>query len=71
MADGTLTPAVTVTSAIEGLKKQHLGPVVFSNSQHNVLIITTVVLLVLFMIQHFGTGMIGKSFGPVMILWFG
>ncbi|MCE6016601.1 KUP/HAK/KT family potassium transporter, partial [Levilactobacillus brevis] len=33
LADGTLTPAVTVTSAIEGLKKQHLGPVVFSNSQ--------------------------------------
>ena len=71
LADGTLTPAVTVTSAIEGLKKQHLGPVVFSNSQHNVLIITTVVLLVLFMIQHFGTGVIGKFFGPVMILWFG
>lgn len=71
LADGTLTPAVTVTSAIEGLKKQHLGPVVFSNSQHNVLIITTVVLLVLFMIQRFGTGVIGKSFGPVMILWFG
>jgi KUP system potassium uptake protein len=71
LADGTLTPAVTVTSAIEGLKKQHLGPVVFSNSQHNVLIITTVILLVLFIIQRFGTGVIGKSFGPVMILWFG
>jgi KUP system potassium uptake protein len=45
LADGTLTPAVTVTSAIEGLKNQHLGPVTFSNSQHDVLLITTVVLL--------------------------
>jgi KUP system potassium uptake protein len=71
LADGTLTPAVTVTSAIEGLKSQRFGPIVFSNFQHNVLIITTIVLLVLFMIQRFGTGIIGKFFGPVMVLWFG
>ncbi|MCT3392039.1 KUP/HAK/KT family potassium transporter [Lentilactobacillus hilgardii] len=71
LADGTLTPAVTVTSAIEGLKNQHLGPVTFSNSQHDVLLITTVVLLLLFVIQRFGTGTIGQSFGPVMVLWFG
>lgn len=71
LADGTLTPAVTVTSAIEGLKNQKFGSVAFSNSQFDVLLITTAVLLGLFMIQRFGTGTIGKSFGPVMVLWFG
>ncbi len=70
LADGTLTPAVTVTSAIEGLKGQHLIGITFSNSQTNVLIITTVVLIMLFLIQRFGTGVIGKSFGPVMLIWF-
>ncbi|GAF40968.1 potassium transporter [Agrilactobacillus composti DSM 18527 = JCM 14202] len=71
LADGTLTPAVTVTSAIEGLKNQQIGALTFSNSQHDVLLITTVVLLLLFVIQRFGTGTIGKSFGPVMVVWFG
>ncbi|QBP18784.1 KUP/HAK/KT family potassium transporter [Acetilactobacillus jinshanensis] len=70
LADGTLTPAVTVTSAVEGLKGQHLLGITFSNSQWHVLIITTCILLVLFMIQRFGTGVIGKSFGPVMLVWF-
>ena len=70
LADGTLTPAVTVTSAVEGLKGQHLAGLTFSNSQFNVLIITTCVLVVLFIIQHFGTGVIGKAFGPVMLIWF-
>ena len=71
LADGTLTPAVTVTSAVEGLKGQKIGSFVFSNDQSTVLIITTVILLALFMIQRFGTGAIGKSFGPVMVVWFG
>ncbi|MCL0318334.1 KUP/HAK/KT family potassium transporter [Apilactobacillus xinyiensis] len=70
LADGTLTPAVTVTSAIEGLKGQSIGFIHFSNSQTNVLIITSCVLLVLFLIQRFGTGIIGNSFGPVMLVWF-
>ncbi|GAA6112357.1 MAG: KUP/HAK/KT family potassium transporter [Apilactobacillus sp.] len=70
LADGTLTPAVSVTSALEGLKGQHFGPISFSNSQETVLIITSLVLLVLFLIQRFGTGIIGNSFGPVMLIWF-
>ncbi|UQS86946.1 KUP/HAK/KT family potassium transporter [Nicoliella spurrieriana] len=71
LADGTLTPAVTVTSSIEGLKNQTIAGIHFSNSQSEVLIITTCVLLGLFMIQRFGTGAIGKSFGPIMVIWFG
>lgn len=70
LADGTLTPAVTVTSAVEGLKGQQFGHFAFSQSQLLVLIITSVVLLLLFMIQRFGTSAIGRGFGPIMLLWF-
>lgn len=70
LADGTLTPAVTVTSAIEGLKGQQFGSFVFSNSQNVVMAIVIVIILAVFMIQKFGTSSIGRLFGPVMLLWF-
>ncbi|MCL1631606.1 KUP/HAK/KT family potassium transporter [Sporolactobacillus sp. CPB3-1] len=70
LADGTLTPAVSVTSAIEGLKGQQIGPLAFSNDQIVVVFIVTMILLGVFLIQHFGTEMIGRSFGPIMLLWF-
>ncbi|ETY73101.1 KUP/HAK/KT family potassium transporter [Lactiplantibacillus fabifermentans] len=69
LADGTLTPAVTVTSAVEGLRGL---PALTSFSNHPLLIPLTVtaILLVLFTIQALGTAKIGKSFGPIMLLWF-
>jgi K+ transporter len=70
LADGTLTPAVSVTSAVEGLKGQQFGPLKFSNSQLIVVLVVTVILLGLFLIQHFGTAVIGRSFGPIMLVWF-
>ncbi|RYL92576.1 KUP/HAK/KT family potassium transporter [Sporolactobacillus sp. THM19-2] len=70
LADGTLTPAVSVTSAIEGLKGQHIGSFTFSENQLVVAFVVTVILLALFLIQHFGTAAIGRSFGPIMLLWF-
>ncbi len=70
LADGTLTPAVTVTSAIEGMKGQKFGSFTFSNSQHDVVLITIVILIALFMVQRFGTAMIGRAFGPIMLVWF-
>ncbi|MFD1483789.1 KUP/HAK/KT family potassium transporter [Lacticaseibacillus baoqingensis] len=70
LADGTLTPAVTVTSAIEGLKGQRFGEFIFSDSQTVVMLITAVIILGIFLIQRFGTSSIGKLFGPVMLLWF-
>ncbi|MCI1985118.1 MAG: KUP/HAK/KT family potassium transporter [Lactobacillus sp.] len=70
LADGTLTPAVTVTSAIEGLKGQRFGQVIFSDSQTVVIAITAVIILGIFLIQRFGTASIGRLFGPVMLLWF-
>ena len=70
LADGTLTPAVTVTSAMEGVKGQQFGNFTFSNQQSTVLVIVTAILLTIFIIQKFGTEKIGKSFGPIMLLWF-
>ena len=70
LADGTLTPAVTVTSAMEGVKGQQFGKFIFSNKQSTVLIIVTIILLTIFIIQKFGTEKIGRSFGPIMLIWF-
>ena len=63
--DGVITPAISVLSAVEGLG-------VAAPSLHNVVIpITLVVLTVLFSVQRFGTGGIGKAFGPITLVWFG
>ena len=70
LADGTLTPAVTVTTAIEGLKGLNFGGNVPVSTQNMVIAITVVILLVLFSIQKLGTSIIGKAFGPIMFLWF-
>ncbi|MGT2958064.1 potassium transporter Kup [Streptococcus bovimastitidis] len=69
LSDGALTPAVTVTSAIEGLKAVP-GIETIYNNQTNVIITTLVIILMLFSIQRFGTSLIGKLFGPVMLVWF-
>lgn len=69
LSDGALTPAVTVTSAIEGLKAVSGLSQIYQN-QTNVIITSLIILMILFGIQRFGTGFIGKIFGPVMLLWF-
>ncbi|WP_270516455.1 KUP/HAK/KT family potassium transporter [Lactobacillus johnsonii] len=70
LADGTLTPAVTVTTAIEGLKNMRFGHDIPVPNQNSVLIITIIILLFLFSIQRMGTSIIGKTFGPIMLIWF-
>ncbi len=62
--DGIITPAISVLSAVEGVK------VAVPGLGHLVLPITVTVLAVLFVIQRFGTGVVGKLFGPVMVVWF-
>jgi KUP system potassium uptake protein len=62
--DGMITPAISVLSAVEGLK------VAAPSLEHLVVPITLVVLTLLFSIQRFGTGAVGRLFGPVMGLWF-
>lgn len=70
LSDGVLTPAVTVTSSIEGLRGVPLYQDLVGDSVWSVVAITLVILCVLFSVQHFGTNVIGKLFGPVMTLWF-
>jgi KUP system potassium uptake protein len=62
--DSMITPAISVLSAVEGLKvvEPSLGELVVP--------ITAVIIVVLFTVQRRGTAAVGKIFGPVMILWF-
>jgi KUP system potassium uptake protein len=63
--DGMITPAISVLSAVEGVK-------VAVPSLHSMVVpMTIAVLVVLFAIQRFGTHRIGRVFGPVMLFWFG
>ena len=63
--DGAITPAISVLSAVEGLKvaSPSLGSLVLP--------ITLAVLVMLFAIERFGTNLVGHLFGPVMAIWFG
>lgn len=70
LADGALTPAVTVTTAIEGLKGMEFGGNILVSTQGMVILITVCILLLLFAIQRMGTSLIGKAFGPIMLIWF-
>lgn len=64
LADGMITPPVTVTSAIEGLN------LVFDIKVDTIILIVIGIITVLFLIQRFGTDIIGKMFGPMMFIWF-
>lgn len=67
LADGMITPAISVTSAIEGLKQV---PALSDISQTSIIYIVIGILSALFFFQQFGTALIGKFFGPAMFLWF-
>ena len=70
LADGVLTPAVTVTTAVEGLRSIDFMDSFLGSSQVSVIVITLIIISVLFLIQRSGTSRIGKIFGPVMMIWF-
>ena len=70
LADGILTPAVTVTTAIEGLRTIPAMYALIGTNQQTVVLITIIILCSLFAMQQAGTSRIGKAFGPVMTLWF-
>lgn len=63
--DSVITPAVTVLGAVEGVE------VVSSTFKPYVLPIALAVLIALFSMQRYGTALVGKLFGPVIVLWFG
>ncbi len=65
IADGFITPAISVTSAVEGLKT--LVPDITTQT---IITIVIVILVLLFLFQQFGSSVVGKTFGPVMLVWF-
>jgi KUP system potassium uptake protein len=67
LADGMITPPISITSAIEGL---HNIPMLADITQNTIIIIVLAILALLFFMQQFGTNSIGKMFGPVMCVWF-
>ncbi|HKR05013.1 MAG TPA: KUP/HAK/KT family potassium transporter [Bacteroidia bacterium] len=62
LADGLITPAISVSSAVEGLR--YFSPGI------PIIPIVITILFLLFFIQQFGTSIVGKSFGPMMLIWF-
>lgn len=64
LGDGMITPAISVISAIEGLN------IISPDFTHLIMPISFVILLILFLCQRFGTGNIGRTFGPILLCWF-
>lgn len=62
IADGFITPAISVSSAVEGLR--------ILNDEIPTTLIVIIILLVIFLFQQFGTSVVGKTFGPIMLIWF-
>jgi KUP system potassium uptake protein len=62
LADGIITPPITISSAIQGLDIMYKGlPTIY---------IVVAIITGLFLIQQFGTSLVGKAFGPIMLIWF-
>jgi KUP system potassium uptake protein len=63
LADGVITPPISVASAIEGLR------ILYPHIETVPIVIAIITLL--FLVQTLGTGIVGKAFGPIMMVWFG
>ena len=67
LADGIITPPISITSAVEGLKNI---PSLHNIATDTIVYIVLGIMTVFFFLQQFGTASIGKMFGPVMAVWF-
>ncbi|MEO6188702.1 MAG: KUP/HAK/KT family potassium transporter, partial [Ginsengibacter sp.] len=67
LADGIITPPISITSAVEGLRKL---PLMHAINNNTIMIIVLIIIVLFFFMQQFGTASIGKMFGPVMFIWF-
>ena len=67
LADGVITPPISITSAVEGLAEL---PALQTIAEDSVVIIVLIILSLFFFLQQFGTASIGRIFGPVMLVWF-
>src|SRR3984885_5382682 len=70
LADGIITPPISVTSAIEGLGLVKGMENVIVPGNNLVVEVVMIILLLLFVFQRFGTKVVGGSFGPIMFVWF-
>lgn len=67
LADGMITPPISVTSAIEGLRQI---PILHNITDWTIVYIVLAIISILFFLQQFGTASIGRLFGPLMMIWF-
>ena len=67
LADGMITPPISITSAIEGLRQI---PSFKNIEQQTIVLIVLGIITIIFFLQQFGTASIGKLFGPIMMIWF-
>ena len=67
LADGIITPPISITSAIEGLREMPFLENIHTNT---IVMIVLGIIAAFFFLQQFGTASIGKMFGPVMFIWF-
>jgi KUP system potassium uptake protein len=67
LADGMITPPISVASAVEGLRNI---PVLQDITEQSIILIILGILTLLFFMQQFGSASIGKMFGPIMLIWF-
>jgi KUP system potassium uptake protein len=64
LGESVITPAISVLSAVEGLE------VIQPDMKHVVIPCTIVIIIALFAVQSYGTAIVGKFFGPIMLIWF-
>jgi KUP system potassium uptake protein len=67
LADGIITPPISITSAIEGLREM---PFLENIHTSTIVMVVLAIIILFFFLQQFGTASIGKMFGPVMFIWF-
>ena len=70
LADGIITPPISVASAIEGLNSVKALEHIIVPGNNLTVGIVVVILSALFLFQRFGAQLVGKTFGPVMVVWF-
>ena len=70
LADGIITPPISVASAVEGLANVKGYETIFASGSTLTISIVIIILSLLFFFQRFGTNNVGKVFGPMMVIWF-
>ncbi len=70
LADGVLTPAVTITTAIEGLHSISVFDQLLNNDQNRVILITLIIICFCLPAKKLIISLLGKAFGPIMLVWF-